>query len=602
MTSEAQKALNMVRGAKSLAYDTETEGLDWKRHSVCGYVFTDEHEDLYVPVRHKRGGNIINAEAWEAEMAKAMKESKATFVGHNLKFDMHFGLNHGLQLPRDVRHVDTAVTEALLDENKWSYALDSVCKHYDVQAKKGKELYQHLSFEFDIPATRDSMGHFHKLAGDDVIGVEYAKGDGRSTWELWQEQSKHIDEQELQVVHGLEMDLMPVLVDMERRGLAVDEAMIDAVVVLIQEEAEQLRAILPKEDMNVKGRNDLQDYFMFHGISDWPITAAGNPSFAGDWLSTHPQGESITKIRKLEHFFSNFMEPLITRHAYNGFVHPNFNQTRGDKYGTTSGRLSCNDPNAQQAPKRDMYIGSLFRSLFHARDGYCFVEPDYSQCEPRLYAHYSKEPKLIQGYSATPTIDMHAIVQEIIGVDRDRAKTINLAILYMMGAEKLSRSLGITLNEAWVIMRQWYNTFPRVSSWRKRAQGVAEQRGFVRTILGRRRRFPDSRFAYKAANAVIQGGSADIMKWKMVECWKYIQTLPEGLIYMILTVHDALLFEVQDTPEGWAAFKECIKIMEQVNEAPFNLSVPFKVDFKDGGFTWCEASYGKKLEDIRMAA
>lgn len=589
----------MVRGAKLLAYDTETEGLDWKRHSVCGYVFSDDTEDLYIPVRHKRGGNILYPEAFEAELAKAMQESQAKFIGHNLKFDIHMGLNHGVKLPPDTLHVDTALTEALLDENRWGYGLANVAEGYDVQAKKGKELYQHLSNEFDIPANSKSMGHFHRLAGDDIIGVEYAKGDGRTTYELWGKQEPLIVEQELTAVHDMEMALQFVLVDMERRGLKVQEEEIDNTVILIQSELELIRATLPNEDMNVKGRNDLQDYFRYHDISDWPITAAGNPSFAGSWLSTHKAGEAIIKIRKLEHFYSNFIEPLITTHNYNGSVHPNFNQTRSDNYGTTSGRLSSNDPNAQQAPKRDIYIGSLFRNLFAARPGYILIEPDYSQCEPRLYANYSKEAKLIAGYSATPNIDMHQIAVEMLGVERDQAKQINLAILYMMGAEKLARSLAIPIEQAYIIMRKWYNMFPAVTNWRKRATLVAEQRGFVRTILGRRRRFPDSRFAYKAANAVIQGGSADIMKYKMVQCWNYIQTLPPGTIYMLLTIHDALLFEVRDDADGRAAFKECCRIMEDVASPPFNLVVPFKVDFKPGGHTWCEASYGKTLTDIR---
>lgn len=602
MDNDLAKALNMVRGAKSLAYDTETEGLDWKRHKVCGYVFTDRHEDLYIPVRHKRGGNILYPEAWEAELAKAMKESKAQFIGHNLKFDIHMGMNHGIELPHDQIHIDTSITEALLDENKWSYSLDSCAKVHDVQSKKGQELYQHLSNEFDIPANKKSMGHFHLLAGDDVIGVEYAKGDGRTTLELWDKQKPLVEEQELVPVHTMEMELQRVLVDMERRGLAVQEDEIDNTLLLVQAELETIRATLPDEYMNVKGRNDLQDYFRYHDISDWPITDAGNPSFAGAWLQTHPEGEAIIKVRKLEHFCSSFLDPLHLTHNFNGTVHTNFNQARGDSHGTTSGRLSSNDPNTQQAPKRDMYVGSLFRNLFVARPGYKLIEPDYSQCEPRLYANYSKEAKLVEGYSASPNIDMHAIVQEILKVDRDRAKTINLAILYMMGAQKLAKSLGITPDEAFIIMRQWYNLFPKVTNWRKRATLVAEQRGFVRTILGRRRRFPDPRFAYKAANAVIQGGSADIMKYKMVQCWKYLRTLPEGTIYMLLTIHDALLFEVRDDEAGMAAFNECCKIMEDVGSPPFNLTVPFKVDFKPGGRTWCEASYGKTLTQIRTAA
>jgi DNA polymerase-1 len=379
---------------------------------------------------------------------------------------------------------------------------------------------------------------------------------------------------------------------MERRGIMVNQDKIAEVYDFIAKEQKDIRQQYPEsENVNLRSAIQLKDYFEYFGITDWPLTDKGNPSFNKDWLAETPQGEAILLEKRLLHFVSNFLEPLQTRHAFNGVVHTTFNQTRSDDYGTVTGRLSSSNPNMQQTPKRDKFIGRLFRSLFIAREGFYFEERDYSQCEPRLYAHYSEEPRLVEGYRTTPAIDMHAIVQEMMGLTRDRAKTINLGILYMMGIAKLARQLRISMEEAEVLFLKWYALFPKVTKFRKTATAVGEQRGFVRTILGRRRRFPDPRYAYKSANAIIQGGAADVLKYKIVEVHKFLRTLPRDTVHMLLNIHDALLFEVQDSDLGREALVEANRILVDVQSKPFELIVPFATDFGRGR-DWATATYG----------
>jgi DNA polymerase-1 len=247
----------------------------------------------------------------------------------------------------------------------------------------------------------------------------------------------------------------------------------------------------------------------------------------------------------------------------------------------------------QFIPKRDEFIGGIFRKAFIPSDkNYVLVELDYSQAEPRLFTHYSNEPTLMRGYHAEPNIDMHAIAAQYMNIERKVAKNLNLGMMYAMGIVKLAIQLGIPYEEAQYIVGRWRRTFPCVNDFTKAASKRAEDRGYVFTILGRRARFTDPNYTYRAANRIIQGGSADILKYKMVEIENAIEA--DGLedeIRMILTVHDSLVFEVNIERAEW-----CIKYIEEkminLQCEPFNLRVPFKVDYKYGD-NWAEATYGK---------
>jgi DNA polymerase-1 len=235
-------------------------------------------------------------------------------------------------------------------------------------------------------------------------------------------------------------------------------------------------------------------------------------------------------------------------------------------------------------------LGRLFRSVFVARSGYTLVEFDYSQAEPRLFCHYSKEPVLIEGYNRTPPIDMHSITANYMHITRTMAKGLNLGLQYTMGVTKLAKSLGLEEDTARDMYYRWKDTFPNVSKFTKLAGRIAEERGYVKTILNRRARFPDPRWAYRAANRIIQGGSADILKFKMVEVDSYLAKEElEDDVRMLLNIHDAILFEIRDEilEETIAKIKE---IMEDVNGPPFNLSVPFVAEYKTGK-DWKEATY-----------
>lgn len=611
--SSADQYLNMLASDLELGFDVETNGLDWKTGFVCGYGLSDGRESVYVPVRHGGGENIENVDDFERKVAATIKERKKALIGQNIKFDMQFCGNHGITLGNNI--VDTMVMGALLNENRYSYSLKNLCKEFpDIVQKNDKELYQHLSLLFGCkPTAKDSMGNFWRTAGDDPIPVEYAKDDNIAVKQLWDKQKRLLYAEQLDVVQELENNLTYVLQKMERKGIRINLAEVETlrkeIDVLHLEAYANIPLGVDLAPINVSSNKDLQTYFEYLEIEDWPVTEKGNPSFNKIYLSTLSEGEIILNARKLDTFINMFLEPL-NLHVHEGRIHTRFNQAKGEFGGAKPGRLSSADPNMQQIPKRDKFIGKKFRKIFIADEGFVLCELDYSQAEPRLFTHYSDEPALLKGYNSTPFIDMHSIAVELMGeyeralksglhenekdafdAARNKCKNLNLGIMYTMGATKLALQLGISLEEAKWMVSQWYKAFPNVGSFTKKAAAVAESRGYVKTILGRRARFPDPRFAYRAANRIVQGGSADILKWKMCELNRWIER--EGLddvIQILLNIHDSLLIQVHK--DHTYLIDDVKHIMENVQIAPFNLKVPFVVEYKPAGSNWSEATYG----------
>jgi DNA polymerase-1 len=521
-------------------------------------------------------------------------------VTWNGKFDSHFSLTQGIELGNKMQ--DGMIAAALLDENRFSYSLSNTAKTYnDIPHKKEDALYSHISSQFGCAPDRSSMANYHKLRGDDPIAVDYACYDTLVTLAVHGKQQLPLYEQRLEVVYDLENRLSHVLRKMERRGVCVDEARLEKLRTDVDQMSEEIQRTLPlTEDclpMNTRSNKDLQNYFEMHNISDWEFTSPtvrnpdGKPSFNKTFLAQSEPGNLLIQARAFEHFKSSFLEP-IQQFIHGGKVYTNFNQTQGEfGSGTKTGRLSCTKPNMQQVSKRDEQLGRMFRSIFTASPGFTMVEFDYSQAEPRLFTHYSEETVLLEGYNKTPPVDMHSIAAEYMGITRGKAKGLNLALQYQMGQAKLAKQLGITPESAKEMYQRWRRTFPNVAKFTRAATEIAEQRGYVKTILGRRARFPDPKWAYRAANRIVQGGSADILKYMMVKIDDYL--VEKGLeddVRMLLTIHDSILFEISDSLVG--TMVPTLKAMlEDVQRPPFSLKVPFVAEYASGK-DWAEVSYG----------
>lgn len=602
MTDKQEKFFNILNNSPKVAYDVETNGLRWQTMYVCGYSVSNGQESVYIPTRHNMPaggiGNIENVEKFEKHLAGCINNNKNTIIGHNIKFDSHFSENHGVKLNKNIK--DTMTRAALINENKMSYSLENCAKTYpDIPQKKGTELYEHIARKVGCKPNSKSMAYYHILDGDDPIAVEYAEFDTLSTYHLFEKQEKDIYSQELEKVEGMEHELTYVLQKMERRGIKVDlqeyERAAEQIEIKRLEAYQNLPLKETLESINIKSNKDLQEYFQLCEIDSYEYTEPterhpnGQPSFNKDWLGTSEAGEIILNARKYDTCQQMFIHPFKEL-VHEGRIHTNFNQTRSELGGAKPGRLSSNNPNMQFVPKRDEEIGRIVRKAFIPDKDYVFVEYDHSQAEPRLFAHYSGEQLLLDGYHKTPFVDMHSIVGKMMNIDRKTAKNLNLGVLYTMGSTKLSKKLKISYDEAKYIVGRWHRTFPQGSAFTKKAQQVAEQRGYVKTILGRRARFPDPRWAYRAANRIIQGSSADILKWKMVQINRWIEhNKYDDFVHLLLNIHDAILVQIHK--DYLHLVPELGKLFADVLGAPFNLKVPFHSDYHMGN-NWMEASYG----------
>lgn len=568
----------MVAEAPVISYDTETTGLD-KNAVVCGYVVAAGTTSTYVPVRHA-SGNVENGPEYEAALAKAFKARRGRTIGHHLAFDLKMSNRHGVALNRDLE--DTMINEGLIDDNAGAFSLAACSdRRPHITAKKGQPLYEHLAEKFGGPATRDQMKNFWKLDGADPMGVDYAKGDGITTLELAADQAVKILEDDLGRVHKLECSLIPYLSDMYQKGLLVDrvagasarQRVVDA---LREAEKQFPSGFNPRSAMQVK------KIFDAAGVTDYDTTDKGAPSFREKWLKRQPLGKGILTLRQFAKLDSSFITPLLELADENNRLHPTLNQSKGDEYGAIGGRLSCSDPNLQAFPKRNKEIGMIVRKIIIPDEGYQMGEADFKQQEPRLFGHYSKDENLCRGYAEG--LNLHAMVSKILNLDYDTAKRLGMGMLTGLGIPGLAGHMECTEAQARDYHGQFMGAFPRIKEFQDQAKSVAFHRGFVKTILGRRARFPNIRYAYRGTSRIIQGSGADHMKMALVRACQFAEA--EGKIDILLSIHDSTIFQFLPG----AKVTELQKVLDETADL-MGITVPIPTDLHIGK-NWMEASYG----------
>ena len=275
-----------------------------------------------------------------------------------------------------------------------------------------------------------------------------------------------------------------------------------------------------------------------------------------------------------------------------GRIHTSFNQTI-----TATGRLSSTEPNLQNIPMR-IELGRLIRKAFVPKDGYVFLDSDYSQIELRVLAHMSGDEKLIEAYQQAQDIHritasqvFHIPFDEVTDLQRRNAKAVNFGIVYGISSFGLSQDLSISKKEAAEYIERYFETYPKIKTFLDGLVEQAKQTGYVTTMFGRRRPVPElssSNFMQRsfgeriAMNSPIQGTAADIIKIAMIRV--HDRLLEEGLqSRLILTVHDELLVETakEETEQVKA-------IMEEEMHHAADLKVTLEVDTHAGN-NWYEA-------------
>jgi DNA polymerase-1 len=574
---------NKLSRANTVVIDVETNGLDWRNNHIVGYVFTfgsNPDDSHYLPVRHESGPNLDAGRV--RSMILSHMDRPRHWVGHNLAFDLGFLHAEGITLNGTFE--DTMINAALLDEFRRSFSLENCADEAGVQSKKATEIKQHIEAYFDDDFGRNYMGQYWRLPADDEVAIAYAVGDGTTTWQLWVEQTRQIEEQNLGNVHSVECRVIPVLNRMTMRGIRIDVDRVHRLRVVMQESLDKAQQSLG-EEINVNSPAQIHKLHERHGESGWPLTPTGKPSFPEEYLRTTEIGRKVITVRKAKRMLEAFIDPMIDRHMYKGRVHASFNQLRGDEFGTVTGRLSSSNPNLQQVPKRDEEAGVLFRSIFLPDDGMIWGSADYSQCEPRLLAHYSGCKVLVDGYTQQPSVDAHTAVANAANIDRQSGKRLNQALLTGAGAKKAASMLGKPMDEAMEIVNQYFKSMPEIKILQAEASSVLRKRGYVMSILGRRSRLEAPGFEYKAVNRLLQCSNADMIKLSMVRIDEMCRSL--GDIDMLNNVHDSLDF--QYTPDREKAYREALEIMCDFPQ----IRVPIEIE-EDSGPDWAWASYGEK--------
>ena len=593
-----------LTGYKEVAVDLETKdpniknlGPGWARkdgHIIGIAVAAGEYKG-YFPIRHENGHNL-DPRITMKWLKKQMSVPEMDVIMHNATYDAGWMRAEGVEIKG--RMIDTMITGALVDENRWSFGLDAMARDY-AGIRKDEKMLKAAAAAWGI----DPKAEMWQLPPM-YVGA-YAERDAVATLKLWQSLKIQLDEQKLWSIWHTENNLIPCLLDMRSNGVRVDLDKADRNKKFIRSKTKELRRQIEKEaglEVDIWASASIAKMFDKLGL-EYPRTEKGAPSFNKAYLSSHPSEicQKLVKLREFDKADSTFIDSIL-RHEHNGRIHTELHSTRRDEGGTVTGRFSSSNPNLQQIPARDKDIKKLIRGLFIPEDGYKWGSFDYSSQEPRLLVHFAASVGEIQGKDLlsdivhkynTADVDLHQIVADLAGIKRKEAKAVNLGIMYGMGVAKLADQLAVDPDEAKALLQKHRDMVPFVKGLAEMASRRASTEGQIRTVGGRLCRFhlwepttfgagkplPHAEalkeyagvngmgirraFTYKALNRLIQGSAADQTKKAMLDCYN------EGYTPM-LTVHDELCFNI-DSPEQTARIKE---IME--NGVP--LKVPSKID------------------------
>ena len=610
-----------------IAIDLETRDPELKKRGsgsvvglgeIVGFAVAVEGWKGYYPIAHETGPNMDRDKV--IKWFTGVCALPATKIFHSAMYDVCWIRKLGIKINGLV--LDTMIAASLIDENRYSYTLNTLSWAY---LKKGKN--EAKLVEAAKSRGLDPKADMWRLPPMEV--GEYAEKDAELTLELWQLFKKIIQEQNLKNIFDLETNLFPCLVDMRFLGVKVDVDKAHELKRQLALQEEILLHNIKKEsniDIQIWAAASIAKVFDSLNLSYELTSKTKAPSFTKNFITnhSHPVVQLIAEARKINKVRTTFIDTII-EHEHCGRIHADINQIRSDDGGTVTGRFSYSNPNLQQIPARDPVTGPMIRSLFIPDDKCKWGCFDYSQQEPRLVAHYALKLELpsvntiADSYDNDPSTDFHKIVADMAEIPRSQAKVINLGLFYGMGKAKLQAELGVSKEKAEELFTKYHNKVPFVKQLMNKAMKAAESKGEVKTLLDRRCRFPkyepilkgsdwgtfvpaedhermlelqkmgptlldeDGKdtgkknywhenstrraFTYKALNKLIQGSAADMTKKAMVELYK------EGILSHI-QVHDELDFSVESDSHA--------DKIKDIMEHAVDLEVPNKVDYESG--------------------
>ena len=575
-----------------------TSGPGWatNRGYMVGVGVATKDWKGYFPIRHEGGGNLDEAVVlrW---LQNTLSATNREVIFHNALYDVGWLRREGVDVKGKI--LDTMFAAPIVDENRYSYSLDTLGQTYCGE-KKDESLLQDAALAWGINPKAEMYKLHSKYVGP------YGEQDAALTLKLYEKLRMELREQNLEPIYEMECKLIPLLLEMRWRGVRVDEQKAEDVSKNLSLQEQKLQIEIKRkygEDVNLWANASLQKIFDKNNLP-YPRTEKGMPSFQRQWLESHEHElpQMIVRARKLNKARTTFIDKMISEHAVDGRIHAEAHPLRSDAGGTVSGRFSYSNPNLQQVPARDPELGTMIRSLFIPEEGCQWGLFDYSQQEPRLTVHYANRMGLIGAKDAVTAYrdknaDFHQIVADMANIPRKQAKNINLGLSYGMGKQKLIKELGLGDTEAQALLTKYHEKVPFIRGLQDQCARVALDRGYIKTLAGRRchfdlweHKYEDSMplpleeardkygdvlkrsYTYKALNRLIQGSAADMTKLAMLGLWE------EGIVPHV-QVHDEVDISIEDEEQA----AKVSRIMENCVE----LAVPLVVDTELGA-SWGE--------------
>lgn len=558
---------------------------------------SDQHtESFYFPIAHEGDGNC-NKEAVVDWLKGNLRRKDLTVVGANILYDVEWLASEGIEVNGPL--IDISMIEALIEEEAGEgFSLNALSNKY-LGAPKNEDLLREAAKAYGIDPKSGMWMLPPKYVGP------YAEWDALGALLVWQKQSIELAKQGLNDIAKMEMELTPIIWKMRRNGCHVDIDQGAKLGIKLGIEEERIRKELKSQtgrNLDVWSSKQLSQLCQSLNI-DFPRTGKGNPSFTKEFIEhhEHPVLQLVKSLREVNRLREVFVDDWIDKHVYQGKVYPNWRQLASDDGGTRTGRMASANPNMQQIPSR-AEIAKEIRALFVPPSGQLWGKADYSQQEPRILVHYAAmmgftgADIVARQYCDNPLMDIYGFLGDMGKISRKKAKGATLGRMYGMGAKKYAQQQGVSVGEGYEILESFDKNVPFVRELADRCASLADNRGYIRTLGGRKRHFnlwekrefenctnalprhlaekawPGEQLrragSRKALNALIQGSAADMTKRAIIEIYKQEKLVP------ILQVHDELDLAV-DTE---AQMTRCKKIMEGV----FKLRVPIIAEVEIG--------------------
>jgi DNA polymerase-1 len=611
---QLDQLVELLQDAEEISFDVETTGLDERSVALVGICLAVEPpRGYYIPVGHWSGEQQqskgqMTLFAGQAQLApgqlpleqvlKALKppltEKNIPKIAHNAKYDYAILERYGL-----------TVTPLGFDTMIAEWLCDPASKHLGLKDLAFHRLGVEMTPITDLIGKGKDQKSFAEVPVEEA--APYGAADADITLRLAKDLRPEIKEKgQGELLSNIEMPLISVLADMEKEGVGVDVPFFRQMSKELDRRLAELEEniySIAGEPFNINSTQQMSDILFLklklphEGLRR---TKSGHYSTAADVLyslqSLDESGivTSIIEFRELGKLKSTYVDALPEMvNPDTGRIHTSYNQT-----GAITGRLASSSPNLQNIPIRTE-VGQQIRKGFIARPDWVFLAADYSQVELRVLAHISQDKALLEAFRQDEDIHQTTAaavfgipMEEVTYNQRRFAKAVNFGLIYGMGPYRLARDSDLTLSEAESYIKAYFEQFPGINIYLQQTRRQARERGYVETLLGRRRYFPifmnkgrvnrqvEARADREAVNHPIQGTAADIIKIAMIRLHKILST--EYRARLLLQVHDELVLEV---PEEELA--SVLPIVAETMSTALPLTVPLKVETSTGR-NWLE--------------